>query len=1026
MNLFELFAKLGIDTSEYEAGLDRAKGIASTVGSGIKTGLKVAGTALVAAGSAAVAFGATSVKAGMDFDKSMSQVAATMGTTVEEIDELREFAQEMGRTTAFSATQAADALNYMALAGYDAETSMSMLPNVLNLAAAGSIDLAAASDMITDAQSALGLSLEDTTEMVDKMAKASSKSNTSVAQLGEAILTVGGTAKNIKGGTTEIATVLGILADNGIKGAEGGTALRNILNSLTAPTNDAANLMHNLGLSIFDAEGNMRSMNDIFIDLRESMDDMTQEGKMSVISTLFNARDMKSANALLANVGDRFEELSGYIEDANGAAQAMAETQLDNLAGDITLFQSALEGAKIAVSDSLTPTIREFVQFGTDGLSKLTEGFKTGGLSGAMNAFSEILEEGIKRLVQGLPKVVEIGSQVLTSIINGITKGLPKLTKELPNLVRKIVPALSKAFGSLLDGFVSFITDADAIQAVTEGGIELAAGLAKGILTALPKLLTSIPNILTGVVNGVKSAIHDISLSIAGVDLSRMKRELEDQISGITSFKDVYSKTVSVNVDYSAAITSGGRSLSDIEGDINDIEGNITKVLKDALQERGRLRDDEIIQIKSYLEELENLNEEKLSIYRDQQLAELRKIQLEGREITSDAAAQHLRNARELYEASNKEAEDYYTKELGRIENLSKAGAISPAEYEKRLAEAKKHHDDMINENKRYFEDSTEALSGLLAPEVLTLLSADRLFESGTKMIQYFKDGWGMVHEQTNPERLKQYNANFKHYLKELEDSNTATWLAMVAQSVHSGNEMDAETEAMLSQILVGFATLPDELEEEGKGAILKLIDGLEEYFPELEDTSEMSANEIKNTLWNALHGGKYTPFITGNTIIKDMIEGAKAEESSAKRIFESIGGNVLQSFANSISSNDNSITRAIKNSMGKLVQGAKDSLGIKSPSKVAKYLGQMFDEGFAIGIDSSADDVVGSVEDMTDLMQKNAVGSMNISGNGLTGRSGGVIINVYGAEGQDVSELAEIVSQKIAFNYDIERRAFA
>ena len=181
-----------IDQSGFESGL-------SKIGSIAQKGLKIVGAAFTATETAVLAFGKKSIEAGMQFDSSMSQVAATMGTTVDQIGELRDFAQEMGATTAFSATQAADALNYMALAGYDAGTSMSMLPNVLNLAAAGGMELASASDMITDSQSALGLTLSETSQLVDKMAKASSKSNTSVAQLGEAILTVGGTAKMMAG-----------------------------------------------------------------------------------------------------------------------------------------------------------------------------------------------------------------------------------------------------------------------------------------------------------------------------------------------------------------------------------------------------------------------------------------------------------------------------------------------------------------------------------------------------------------------------------------------------------------------------------------------------------------------------------------------------------------------------------------------------------------------------------------------------------------------------------------------------------
>ncbi|MBR3241019.1 MAG: phage tail tape measure protein, partial [Oscillospiraceae bacterium] len=241
---------------------------------------KVGAAAIAAATAAAAGFAAEAVKVGMGFDSSMSQVAATMGYSVEQLNtegseaqktfqQLRDFAQEMGASTAFSASEAADALNYMALAGYDADTSMQMLPNVLNLAAAGGMELAAASDMITDSQSALGLTIEETSSLVDMMARTSSKSNTSVAQLGEAILTVGGTAKTMHGGliemadgtqvlydgTTELNAALGILADNGTKGAEGGTKLRNILLSLQAPTDKAAEMLNALGVKSFDAEG---------------------------------------------------------------------------------------------------------------------------------------------------------------------------------------------------------------------------------------------------------------------------------------------------------------------------------------------------------------------------------------------------------------------------------------------------------------------------------------------------------------------------------------------------------------------------------------------------------------------------------------------------------------------------------------------------------------------------------------------------------------------------------------------------
>lgn len=328
----------------------------------------VAAAAAAALTTAVAAIATQAVQVGMEFDKSMSQVAATMGVTVDEIGELRDFAQEMGAQTAFSSTQAADALNYMALAGYNAETSMEMLPSVLNLAAAGNMDLATASDMVTDSQTALGLSLDQTKTMIDQMAKTSSMANADVQQLGEATLTVGGTAKNLAGGTKELNQVLGVLADNSIKGSEGGTALRNIILSLSAPTDKARAKIEELGVSVFDAEGKMRPLPEIMQDFNASMEPLTQEQKTQALNEIFNKVDLKSVNALLGTSAERFNNLANGIENSAGAAEKMKETQLDNLAGDVTILQSAAANLAIQIADVLNPALRSATQFMTNAL----------------------------------------------------------------------------------------------------------------------------------------------------------------------------------------------------------------------------------------------------------------------------------------------------------------------------------------------------------------------------------------------------------------------------------------------------------------------------------------------------------------------------------------------------------------------------------------------------------------------------------------------------------------------------------
>ena len=349
-----------------------------------------AGKKLLPVTAAVTGLGTASVTTAANFESSMSQVQATMGITkdsmstldgqsVNTMDALSNLAQEMGASTSFSATECAEALNYLALAGYSTQEMADTLPTVLNLAAAGGIDLASASDMVTDAMSALGMETAEADTMVDQMAKTASTTNTSVAQLGEGILTIGATAKSIKGGTAELNTALGILANNGIKGAEGGTHLRNIILSLQNPTDKAAAQMEALGVSVYDSEGNMRSMNDILGDLNTSMEGMTSEDKANIISTIFNKTDLSSVNALLANTGSTWDSLQSSIENSAGAAQQMADTQLDNLQGQLTLLKSALEGLAISFGQLLMPALKSIVgavQKVVDWLNSLDEGTK--------------------------------------------------------------------------------------------------------------------------------------------------------------------------------------------------------------------------------------------------------------------------------------------------------------------------------------------------------------------------------------------------------------------------------------------------------------------------------------------------------------------------------------------------------------------------------------------------------------------------------------------------------------------------
>ena len=450
------------------------------------------------AGSKLAGLAQSSVGVGMTFDASMSQVAATMGTTVDQISNLTKVAKEMGSSTKFTATQAADALNYLALAGYDANKAAEVLPSVLNLAAAGGMDLAYASDLVTDAMASLNIEAnkQNVDDFGNKLAMAASKANANVAQLGEAILTVGGTAANLKGGTTELTTALGLLANVGIKSAEGGTHLRNIILALQSPTDDAAKKMQALGLQVYDAQGNMRGLDEILGDLNAAMQGMTQGQKDSIINQLFNKTDLAAVNGLLAAQGEQWDTLAAQIDNADGAMGQMAETQIDNLQGAMTILSSAFEGLQLAVYDELEPTLTNVVKWGTDCISQLSTALTEGGPEAMLQAAGEILSDLASGIAEQLPGLMTTGVEIITQLAEDIVAATPAMldtaAEVLGALVQGIIDAIPDLITSateVVTGFVDYL--GDNADAIVDAGVQLMESLVTGIANNLPALITS-------------------------------------------------------------------------------------------------------------------------------------------------------------------------------------------------------------------------------------------------------------------------------------------------------------------------------------------------------------------------------------------------------------------------------------------------------------------------------------------------------------------------------------------------------
>lgn len=676
MDVFDLFAKISLDTSEYESGLDKAK-------SGFSSAAKAAAAAMTAATAAVTAFAKASIDTGMQFDSSMSQVAATMGTTVDQIQDLRDFAMEMGATTAFSATQAADALNYMALAGYDAGESMEMLPTVLDLAAAGSIDLASASDMVTDAQSALGLSAEETAEMVDKMAMASSKSNTSVAQLGEAILTVGGTAQMMAGGTTELSTALGILADNGIKGAEGGTHLRNVLLALSAPTDTASEALESLGVEVFNADGSMRPLNESLGDLNAALETMSDAERTNIISTVFNKTDIAAVNALLANTGNRWNELTGYIDDAAGAAGKMADTQLDNLAGDITLMQSAIEGVQIALSDKLTPSLREGVQFFTELIGKAQEFIGNGGLEGIINGINRLIPVAVA--ATGVFAAFKAG-MALQSVIIGFQEAqvaISLLSMEIGTA--NLAQAALNGTMTIGETIVSLLTGKMTLAALAQAAMAKAQAVLNAVMSANPVLL-----LVAGV--GSLIAILGTYAAVTGSAKDDTKEFTQSLKETSDAYDDLISSMGSKKTDVET-LTATLKRLLDLGGKSGAQKNSIKQIvdqLNEAVPELGLAYDDVTDSINMTTEALDTM--------------------------LGQAAGQ------EEYNAQVDRLTELYTEQTEIAKRLEEAEAALGAAQEKNAQELPSYFDNAVDYNDALNESGVATSS--LANNVMELTSA--------------------------------------------------------------------------------------------------------------------------------------------------------------------------------------------------------------------------------------------------------------------------------------------------------------
>ena len=531
MNVMELFVTLAIKDTAYKQGLKDAEGNASSstskIGGAFKAVGKVAKTAMVAGSAAAVAFTKTSIDAGMNFDTAMSQVAATMGTTVDKIGNVKAKAEEMGRTTKYTATEAAEGMNILAQAGLSADEQISGIGTVLNLASAGAMSLEESASYTAGAVKGFGDSMSNASYYADLMAKGATLANTDVRGLGEAFSGSAATAKNYGQAADSVTLSLLRLAEQNVTGSEASTALNRAMADLYTPTDDASKALDQLGVSAYKSNGEAKDFNDLVDELNGSLQGMTAEQKNNALATIFTTQGLQAFNKMTASSDATVQKFWKGIQDSSGSAAQQAATQLDNLKGDITLLSSATEGLELGFYNTFSGTIRGAIKGITSEVSGLAEAMESGGISGAL---SKLAQDAINFSGQ-LPGLTKIGGDLINGLISSVTQNSGSITTAVGQLLNNLASTISTGLNvftsvgvnllttiasGMTQGIPTFLGQALPMLAqfteslrsnagkLINAGLTLIQNIAQGLINSIPVLIAYVPTIITnlaGIIN---------------------------------------------------------------------------------------------------------------------------------------------------------------------------------------------------------------------------------------------------------------------------------------------------------------------------------------------------------------------------------------------------------------------------------------------------------------------------------------------------------------------------------------------
>lgn len=517
VNVGEAIGYLDLDTSGFTKGFKSAlqelqafKNSASSM----RDKVTALGSAMTKAGSTMtksvtlplVGLGTAAVATTTKFESAMSKVSAISGATGDDLAALTDKAKEMGAKTKFSASESAEAFQYMAMAGWKTEDMLDGIDGIMNLAAADGLDLATTSDIVTDALTAFGLSASDSAHFADVLAKASSSANTNVSMLGESFKYVAPVAGSLGYSAEDTAIALGLMANAGIKGSQSGTSLRGALTRLIKPTDDAAALMEEYSLSLTNSDGSMKSLGEVMSMLRSNLGDLTEAEQAQVAATLFGQEAMSGMLSII-NASDKdFQNLTDQIYGADGAAKQMADTMLDNLSGQLIILKSSLEGAAIAFGELLLPLIKKItsaIQGLVDWVNNLSDRQKAiiVTIAGVLAVVGPIFIIGgkIVKLIGSVMGVIKVLKPAIAAL-NAVMLANPII------LIITLIAGLIAALVTLYKKNETFRNFVDETWASIKNVVST-------VVNALVTFFTeTIPNALQSAIDWVKNFAHNIAI----------------------------------------------------------------------------------------------------------------------------------------------------------------------------------------------------------------------------------------------------------------------------------------------------------------------------------------------------------------------------------------------------------------------------------------------------------------------------------------------------------------------------------